>query len=973
MLKKTIIYWVLLTAGFLHCINNAQCQGTNIVSFNSIASVIYDCVQDKRGFLWLATNQGILRFDGIGYKKISIEEGISDNEVLKLCYDEVNDRLWFCPFAKNIQYYNIQEDKVHSLPPDNVINNMSSNGVVEIQNSVRGGVYIYYKQLNNLIFLRDGNVFIFPGISNCISVFEYNSNSIFLSVPHKVLITDSLGKVRKMIPGKKVIFLRNNHIVFETEKKTNGESTTIETAELRNDSIVFESKYTFKDEVSKVAEDDNYLYFSFLNGGVSRVDYLLPGENEKLFTGTLINKILIDKKENVWFLSYRGGIYCRLNSKVQVVNMANGVPNQSVEYVYPFNKGTMLISSGNYLGVAYLNDTGLRYKTLIKIDETESAIVHQIQETEENKYLLTTNAGFIKCISDIKSQKMFAEKITEGDAAYKHSAISWFNDDILIASGVGCYLMNKRTNAIKKIYQGRTTACCISADHQYWAGSITGLLHYNKESGKMIPYPYYQKILNQKITFLASGTDSLLWIGTSREGVYILKGNMLVGNLSPEDVLHGSVCNHIFVDNKQKKVWVSTENGLSEVSYFFRDSKFTYSARYFNTSIGLPSNYINSCAVFNDTVFAATAKGLAFFPATLNEQTDTLVITNIRIGKKEYPLRNAYTLKPAQNNIVISFNNICYTCFDEVIYKYKLLKDKDTIQVWKSTRNPGVEFGSLLPGSYRFILDAGNGKQIEIDFYIEEYFWKSLWFISLCVIILISLSYFLYWNKLKKEREKASITNQLHTLEIELLQSQINPHFIFNTLNSINQYVLNHAPEMASSYIKSFSNFMRMFLESTVNKYISLSDELVLLDSYLHLEKMRFNNSFSYIVDVEPGIDIHYEIPCAMIHPFVENAIKHGINHRHDENGIVRIQIFKDDNILNVNIEDNGPGADAQTKNKAKYPSHRKSRGIELIRKRLAILKERDGVNIDINIVDIKNMGTGRQGTLVKIQIEEQQ
>jgi PAS domain S-box-containing protein len=215
----------------------------------------------------------------------------------------------------------------------------------------------------------------------------------------------------------------------------------------------------------------------------------------------------------------------------------------------------------------------------------------------------------------------------------------------------------------------------------------------------------------------------------------------------------------------------------------------------------------------------------------------------------------------------------------------------------------------------------------------------------------------------KHETEMAQ--NAYSELELRALQMQMNPHFIFNALNSIQSYIINKDEQMANFYLTKFAALIRQFLDSSRSKYISINEEIANLKLYVELEKLRFDNKFDYVFELDPKVNKYNEIPTMLLQPFIENAINHGLRYKSTK-GFLRIS-FKDiDNRIVVRIEDNGVGRKAAEKIKSLSSQGYKSQGLKITTHRIENYNKLNLENIEYKISDLLE-NSENIGTLVEI------
>ncbi len=244
------------------------------------------------------------------------------------------------------------------------------------------------------------------------------------------------------------------------------------------------------------------------------------------------------------------------------------------------------------------------------------------------------------------------------------------------------------------------------------------------------------------------------------------------------------------------------------------------------------------------------------------------------------------------------------------------------------------------------------------------------------LLFAVLLFYFIYARyKLHKEKEKQNLMIQIKDSEIKALQAQINPHFIFNSLNSILEYIRKSEKEEAIVYLTKFAKLIRMVLELSNKKSVLLSDEIDLLRLYMELENFRFNNNFKCTINVQPSLDIYnIEIPSLIIQPFIENAILHGLQNKFSIlseqkkifSGELVLDFSGNEQFIKCLIKDNGIGREkAEEIKKNKLFSH-KSMGMRVTKNRLDLLSQN---KCKIEFVDLKNAKGYSEGTQVEIVI----
>ena len=244
---------------------------------------------------------------------------------------------------------------------------------------------------------------------------------------------------------------------------------------------------------------------------------------------------------------------------------------------------------------------------------------------------------------------------------------------------------------------------------------------------------------------------------------------------------------------------------------------------------------------------------------------------------------------------------------------------------------------------------------------VEESNKRQLWIIYslLFGLMFMSLAAFFFYRSTQKQK----LANNL--LALKSLRSQMNPHFIFNALNSVNNYISKHDERSANRYLSDFSRLMRTVLEHSEEDFIPLQKELELLELYLKLEHSRFADKFSYEMEVDKGIDKEgYQIPPMLVQPYLENAIWHGLRYR-ETKGLLKLTVTqtKGDS-LEIAIEDNGIGRKKSAELKTQHQKNKRSTAMANIKRRIGILNDMYKSNIDVTVSDLREDGTGTKVVL---------
>ncbi|UKN00807.1 tetratricopeptide repeat protein [Paracrocinitomix mangrovi] len=238
--------------------------------------------------------------------------------------------------------------------------------------------------------------------------------------------------------------------------------------------------------------------------------------------------------------------------------------------------------------------------------------------------------------------------------------------------------------------------------------------------------------------------------------------------------------------------------------------------------------------------------------------------------------------------------------------------------------------------------------------------------VGIGLIVVFILLFFIYRQLKLTKSQKEIIEKQNIEIEMKALRAQMNPHFIFNSLNSINSYIIKNKAEIAADYLTKFAKLMRLVLENSEKNLITLENELESLKYYLDLEQLRFNGNFEYELNIKMDTDF-IRVPPLILQPFVENAIWHGLLHKKDGNGVITITVSEIDEYAHIVIEDNGVGRKKASELRTVDPNKKQSMGLNITENRLKALQQATGFKIDVIIEDVITNQNTVAGTRVKL------
>ena len=330
------------------------------------------------------------------------------------------------------------------------------------------------------------------------------------------------------------------------------------------------------------------------------------------------------------------------------------------------------------------------------------------------------------------------------------------------------------------------------------------------------------------------------------------------------------------------------------------------------------------------------------------------------------------------NNISFYFDGISLTNPEKVLYSYKLEGyDKD----WSPyTDVNNTKYDNLPPGKYKFKVKSCNNEGIwnieptVFSFIIKSPFYKTWWFIFFFLIAISGIVIIIFRLRVlqikRKQQTEFEHLVEVSKAELTALRAQMNPHFVFNALNSIQHYILNSKGDEAVKYLSKFAKLIRIILNNSEKPITTINEDIEAIKLYLELEKMRFENKFEYSITIDSSIDGDYdEIPPMLIQPYLENAILHGVNPK-EGSGHINISIKVVNQFIKISIKDDGIGREKSKAVQSLQPAARhKSLGMKITKDRVRILNTIHQSNLNVNIIDLYNDKNEAIGTQVDLFI----
>ncbi|CAN5917454.1 sensor histidine kinase [soil metagenome] len=482
---------------------------------------------------------------------------------------------------------------------------------------------------------------------------------------------------------------------------------------------------------------------------------------------------------------------------------------------------------------------------------------------------------------------------------------------------------------------------------------------------------------DRDIRSLYEDRGGILWVGTNQGGLNRFDpATATFTAFTTHDGLPSNYIGAIEAD-EAGHLWLATHRGLS------RFHPETRAIRNYNESDGLQDNQfydVSSRGPTGELVFGGPNGINVFQPQAVQEDAylPPVHITGFRVRQQVRPFPDGQIkLAHHENQVAFEFVGLNFVQPEKTQYAYRL-DGVDPDWVYSGTRR-FAGYTNLAPGTYTFRVKATNHDGVwneegdSLQLLIYPPFWRTWWFIALCVLAAAGLMYggFRYYgHRIKQEEaQKTAYNKRLAEMEMQALRAQMNPHFIFNSLNSINRFILKNEPDEASNYLSKFSKLIRLILQHSSSPTVTLERELEALELYLQLEAVRFEGRFTHEVRLGPEVEADYiEIPPLLLQPYVENAIWHGLMHK-EGRGHLLLDLRLETNTLDCTIEDNGVGRKKAAELKSKTATRNKSMGMDITAHRLELLNAVAGGKSTVQVEDLVDPEGEPCGTRVVLRI----
>ncbi|MEZ4931874.1 MAG: two-component regulator propeller domain-containing protein [Saprospiraceae bacterium] len=908
------------------------------------STLVYCALQDQKGFIWFGTDNGLARFDGNRFKVYGIEDGLPDPEVLNL-FEDSQGRLWISCFQKRPCY--LKGGIIYKSEKDSMLNKIDAKGMEHFFHEDKDhGIWITGTDINayyckdtiaQSFNTKQGDlgripILLIKEINN--RILAGNLRGIYdFSVPTNMTMVYNNGfNPITFLPS---VYSRNNEFYFSQGNK-------LVKVEIKENGFNEEWHKTnlpdHQNRISLIENEDIWIcYPDYLDGAYKyRLEAPLSSTPLNLLKGKKVSKIFRDNKKNLWFTTLNSGVLALPENAAIVYDQSNS----------PY------LSSNNITAISMLSDNSLIFGTengniyLLKNGEIKKHLfengfgpsqVRQLVPMPNDKWIAVMNKSLYTQAKTPLGIKSFYRNFRSNPYLIGAPKSVFFDSNKLwIAHSQGLFYWNEdEETPYKVIKHKRVSAIGKSHGGNLWVGGTEGLL--SEKDSFQINWGKKFKAISGRIVDIKKADENYIWVATAEYGLsrVHVKNGKVISVEAINDFLENKIngIKSLFI-SQDGSIWLATNNGI----YTLNDK---LQVRYFNETDGLPSNDVNAMVVDQDTLWAATVAGLAKIQLSqeLSQGNFPTYISGIQYDLNgqnfQFDLidRTAAFLNipSGASNIDIQLSGLHFKSAGKLTYQY-IEEEKLLPLQWLTWGNLVNSFSQLLTGrcdttivtdTHRYFgVNAQSGSfktkvsaisrdgamSLQPDtkvFTILPFWYETAWF----SLLVVSMAAFLIWRFIQQHNAAKKFQRVASELQLQAIKAQMNPHFVGNSINAIQQFFYPPDPIRASQYIATFTSLLRQSMYLSEVPFIPFSQEKEFITDYLDMVKLRFEDRFEYQISEADKILATTPFPAMILQPILENATIHGLSP--EGLSIIDIVFSFNGQTLTCSITDNGVGIEA--------------------------------------------------------------
>lgn len=998
-IMRRIIYLLVFMLLYLNL--NAQEPGIrNYTTYDGLPSnEVFQGLLASNGFMWFATDDGVSKFNGSTFEVFEIKDGLTENTILDV-KEGKEGRIWFVGISGRLSYY--ENNKMHHFQSNDLIIKHKTD--IEIPNP--GSLVTYGTNEIRLSFISGKTIYIKDSIAKAYHLLK--NDSVSISNP-----SDRYQFYMKVVNYDTMSF----SVIFDNS------SYTINVP--RDFKVEYHSNhYNYLEFDDKIIYFYNQVALSINKKGETSITHLnyrpqqsLHSVDKGVWIGTSKNGVMyfpdckFDKKPLIHFLEdhFITSLIYDQNQRGWVTTSYGGIYNIQSLYIQNFYKQgnyaenfvskVLQLDGRDYAFFARNNRIFLSngFKGNLEelvLEELDDQMVYQAKKYKD-KIFVATPTNLLEIPIDFfllpnHPRKGIKIHISNGIKDFiLQDSILWtggsrglyYDPNILQGSIYNSIPIDNDHSRILKILSAPDESLdskygyfiCQSQEHLYRYRYCFDSVHELKISSQIFQMDTVAFTSND---IIYEEQNNTFFIATKGYGLFILTQDG-VTVLNEKSGLFSNSINVIKKPN-DSILLLGTNKGLNIVKITEGANPKVLISKAITTGDGLKGTEIHDIGYFEDYVVVSTNMGVSLLKIyELIQRIDEfpIYITNFIVNgeKKNIDSAQSVQLKNLEHNIQFLFDAIDFHDKTGMKYYYRLMGSNN--EEWEEINKTNVLYPQLPHGKYEFQVKAKNAYGYQstnistVTFEIDQIYYKTVWFrllIILAILSLITLYMYLFFL-----RRNILLRNKgiLHDYQQISLIRVMNPHFIFNALNSVNSFIVNNRKKDATLYVSEIARLIRKVFDSASQNTITIENEASFLSSYLKLEQRRLKNTFNYLIKFEDNLK-DLTIPSFMTQVFVENSIWHGFQDKIEKGALISVTFSINESKIECEIRDNGIGRKASGKITNKKRNKREKHGIDIVKQRISLLNKRHRSNkLELKILDIYNFDRTRPlGTIVRLQ-----
>ena len=914
-------------------------------------------LEDSHGYIWTITDKGAARYNGYDFEIFTTKQGLPNDNVL-LIHEDLRGRVWFLCGTQyayfdndSIRLYNGNDaikkklkgkERPASLFFENDTMWVTTMNGTQLFKSVGDSVQEFMPQV--------------PGDSKDVMYYLRKAGDKLLALktgepkgPDQVITRDKINFLLRVSQSCKLscsveigpdlwaLAGPEAYVVFDTQGNVETYFST-----------------TLKEFSSLDKDRDGNLWICKGDGAYLIKDYASGMKNARnYFPGQYISGVVQDRAGNYWFADRNNGLF--FVPSLDMVAIQTDEPTKQSKYVSVKKFGDTVYAAdaaGNIYSFG-ANDS-LRSVTPLDLN----GLSYDFTLTGEGKLL----RGKTPALSNLNGG---GTRLLDSQAIVRKSALL-ADGRVALALADGLAFYDAQTGwrrADTAIFKLRTPSLFEDAQRRLWLGTNEGLFEF---TGNAVA-----SISEVNTNFKTTISDIIQWgeyllLATRGKGVVFYKPGGTFAVSEDQGLLSNNV--ECLALDGNNRIWLGTSKGMQCVNALGTDPT-QWSYFQVNYQKGLPAGEVFDLLYDNGKFYAATGNGMCIFnpaAASLRGTPQPVYIEHLSVGTKMLDINSELSLAWDENDVRFTFLSFNFRTGTGTKYRYRLLGLTDD---WVETDSRTVDFWALPAGRYVFEVSALNedgvwGPTTSAVFVIARHFTATWWFRLLMVLLLAGAIVGGFAWYYRSKRARLLQRNKMTELRQQSLNSSMNPHFIFNALNSIQHFINSNQSELANEFLTDFSRLIRMNLENNLEALVPLEEEIERLQLYMKLEKLRFADKLTCSLHgMEDLQQYDISIPPMLLQPYVENAVIHGILPK-EEGGHISISLRAIGKHFEVEIRDNGIGLKAAA---ARKREGHESLALKMNEERLHILSALTGSTYSIVIIDRSEEAVPAEGTLVRL------